>query len=159
MPISATFLPDFAMRGTSAAVSASSIWSGRDLLRQVMHRVELRDRLLVGVVVALRRQRPLADIDDEEGGVEAAFDHLRQVDLRLEALRVVLLPREVVGIDVVVGVERDHAIVNGARLLDERLVGGAGLAQRAVAKPPGCGPGEPGANGAADRPTPVFSDT
>ena len=68
---------------------------GRDLLRQVMHRVELRDRLLVGAVVALRRQRSLPDVDDEERGVEAAFLHLRQVDLRVEPLRVVLLPREV----------------------------------------------------------------
>ena len=34
--------------------------SGRDLLGQVMHRVELRHRLLVGAVVAFRRQRALA---------------------------------------------------------------------------------------------------
>ena len=92
----------------------------RDLFRQPVHRVELRHRLLVGAVVALRRQRALADVDDEEGGVEPAFDHLRHVDLRLEALRVVLLAREVVRIDVVMRVERDHAIVNGARLLNER---------------------------------------
>ena len=98
--------------------------SGRDLLRQVMHGVELRDRLLVGAVVAFGRQRALADVDDEERGVEAAFLHLRQVDLRVEALGVVLLPREVVRVDVVVRVERDHAIVNGARLLDERGIGG-----------------------------------
>ena len=62
-------------------------------------------------------------------GVEAAFDHLGKVDLRLEPLRVVLLPREVLRIDVVVRVERDHAIVNRARPLDERLVCGAGLAK------------------------------
>ena len=38
-----------------------------------MDRVELGDRLLVGLVVALGRQRPLADVDDEERRVEAAL--------------------------------------------------------------------------------------
>jgi hypothetical protein len=41
---------------------------GRDRLGQTMNRVELLDRLFVGVVVALGRQRTLADVDDEEGG-------------------------------------------------------------------------------------------
>ena len=136
MPISATFLPDFAMRGTSAAVSASSICSGAISFGQVMHRVELRDRLLVGAVVAFGRQRPLADVDDEERGVEAALVHLRQVDLRVEPLRVVLLAREVLRIDVVVRVERDHAIVNGARLLDQRGVGGGLRDRRRAARGP-----------------------
>ena len=39
---------------------------GRDLLGQQVDGVELRDRLLVGVVVAFGRQRSLSDIDDEE---------------------------------------------------------------------------------------------
>ena len=77
MPISATFFPDFAMRGDVGGGERELDLLRRDLLRQVMHRVELRDRLLVGAVVALRRQRPLADVDDEERGVEAAFLHLR----------------------------------------------------------------------------------
>ena len=55
-------------------------------------------------------------------GVEAALDHLRQVDLVAEVLRVVALGGEVGGVDVVVRVERDHPIVNAARLLDERVV-------------------------------------
>ena len=92
MPISATFLPDFAMRAHVGSGQRQLDLSGRNLLGQVMHRIELRHRLLVGVGVALRRQRALADVDDEEGGVETAFDHLRQVHLRVEPLRVVLRP-------------------------------------------------------------------
>ncbi len=98
---------------------------GRNLAGQVLDRVELRHRLLVGAVVTCGRQRALADIDDEEGSVEAAFDHLRQVDLGVEPLGVVLLTREVVRIDVVVGIERDYAIVNRARLLQQGGVGAA----------------------------------
>ena len=60
-----------------------------------MNGIELRDRLLVGVVEAFRRERPLADVDDEEGGVEPAGDHLGQVDLVAEVLRVVAFGGEV----------------------------------------------------------------
>ena len=96
-----------------------------------MHRLELGHRLLICIVVTLWRERALPDVDDEEGGVEAAFNHLGEIDLRVEALRVVLLPREVLGIDVVMRIERDDALVNGARPLDERFVCRAGLAKRA----------------------------
>ena len=142
MPISATFLPDFAMRVHVGGGERELDLFRRDLLRQVMDRVELRDRLLVGAVVALRRQRSLADVDDEERGVEAALLHLREVDLRVEPLRVVLLPREVLRIDVVVRVERDDAVVNGARLLDERGI--RAWPAPAPARAPGRRPAGPG---------------
>src|SRR5688572_2103576 len=89
-----------------------------------MYRLEFRDRLLVGAVVALGRERPLSYVDDEERGVEAAVFHLRKVDLGIEALGVVLLSGEVVGIDVGVRVECNYALVDGARLLDERGIRG-----------------------------------
>ena len=68
----------------------------RDLLRQVMDGVELRDGGLVGAIVTgrlkrvgdLRRIR-LADVDDHERDVEAALLHLRQVHLIGEPHRVV----------------------------------------------------------------------
>jgi len=70
------------------------------------------------------RQRALADVDDEERDVEAAFLHLRNVDLRRQPLRVIAFGREVGGIDVVMRVERDHAIVNCPRASDQlRLAG------------------------------------
>ena len=66
---------------------------GRDLFGQQMNGVELRDRLLVGVVVAFWGERALPDIDDEEGRIETARHHLRQVDLVAEVLRVVAFRR------------------------------------------------------------------
>ena len=87
-----------------------------------MHGIELRHGLLVGIVVASRRERPLADIDDEERRIQAAIAHLGQVDLRVEPLRVVFLAREILGFDVVVGIEGDHAIMNRASFLDERSI-------------------------------------
>ena len=66
---------------------------GRDLFGEAMNGVELRDRLPVGAVEALRRQRTLADVDDHERDIHAAFDHLRQIDLRGEAHRVVAIRR------------------------------------------------------------------
>ncbi len=123
MPMSATLRPDFAIARTSAAVSARPIRVGRDLLREAVNGVELLDRLRVGPVVALGRERPLPDVDDEEGGVETALFHLGKVDLGVEALGVVARLGEVARIDVVVRVERDDALVDAARPLDERRVG------------------------------------
>ena len=98
----------------------------RDLLGQAVDRVELLDRRLVGAVVAGRRERiragALADVDDEEGGVEAALDHLGQVHLVAQVHRVVALGGEVRGADVVVRVERHHALVDPARLRRQRVV-------------------------------------
>ena len=64
---------------------------GRDFFRQAMNGVELRDRLPVGVVITFRRQRALADVDDHERDIHAAFDHLRNIDLRREAHGVVAI--------------------------------------------------------------------
>ena len=93
-----------------------------DLLRQTVDRVELRDRRLVRAVVSgrlkrvghLRRIR-LADVHDHERDVQAAGLHLRQIDLSGQVHRVVARTREVRQVDVVVRVERDDALVNGAR--------------------------------------------
>ena len=87
-----------------------------------MDGVELLDRRFVGLVVRLGGQLALPDVHDEEGGVEAALLHLRQIDLRIEPLRVVLFAREVLGVDVVVRVERDDALVDGSGFRDERGV-------------------------------------
>ena len=92
---------------------------GRDLARQPVNGVELRLRLAVGVGVALRRQRPLADIDDEESRIEPASHHLRQVDLGRQVLGVVAFRREIERIDVDVRVERDDALVNRPGARDE----------------------------------------
>ncbi len=103
---------------------------GRDCLGEAVHGVELLDRRLVGALVAARLegirrglQRRLADVDDQEDGVEAAVDHLRQVDLGLEPLRVVAFGREAGRVDVDVCIERDRLVVDGARLLDQVVVG------------------------------------
>ena len=72
-----------------------------------MNSVELRHRLLVGIVISGRRQLALADVHDEENGIEPAADHLREIDLVAEVLGVIPLLREVVRTDVGVRVERD----------------------------------------------------
>ena len=128
MPITATFLPLFAIRVTSAAVSASSISFGAISSVRWCTASNFADRRLVGAVVArrlkcvghLRRVR-LADVDDHERDVEAAFLHLRQVHLVGQPHRVVAAAGEVRRIDVVVRVERDHALVNRARPRDQIL--------------------------------------
>jgi hypothetical protein len=81
-------------------------------------------RRLVGAVVAFLGERSLADVDDEECGVEPAVEHLGQVDLILEPLRVIPLGGEVCGADVVVGIERDHLVVNRARFPNQGIFSG-----------------------------------
>ena len=64
----------------------------RDLFGQPVHGVELGDRLLDRPSCRSpsgRAADPLPDVDDQERDVEAALLHLRQVDLRGQALRVV----------------------------------------------------------------------
>ena len=85
---------------------------GRDLFGEAMHGIELRDRLAVGAVKAFRRERALADVDDHERDIHAAFDHFRQIDLRGETHFVVAIGREVGGLDIVVRVELEDAAVN-----------------------------------------------
>ena len=84
----------------------------RDLFRQPVNGVELRHRLLVGVVKTFGCQRALADVNDHERHVHAAFDHLGQIDLRRQAHLVIAIRREVRRLDVVVSVERDNTFVN-----------------------------------------------
>jgi hypothetical protein len=97
---------------------------GSDLLGQQVNGVELGHRLFIGAVVAFGRQGSLSDVDNEERGIESALAHLRQVDLIAEVLCVVAFRGEVVGVDVVVGIERDDALMNALCLLDEGVVGG-----------------------------------
>ena len=99
---------------------------GRQHFRQAMNRFELLDRLPICVGVTLRSELTLPDINDEEGSVETALLHLRQVDLVAEVLRVVVGKSEVAWIDVVVRVEGDHPIVDGFRLRHQRRVSGRG---------------------------------
>ena len=103
---------------------------GRDLLGEPVDRVELLDGRPVGALVARRfecirilRLRGLADVNAEEHRGEAALEHLGQVHLSIEALGVVPLGGEIRYRDIAVRVERDDALVDGARLLDERFFG------------------------------------
>ena len=87
-----------------------------------MDGLELRDRLFVRVIVTLGREWTLTDVDDEEGRVEPALEHLRQVDLIAEVLGVVALGREVRWVDVVVRVERHHALMDCPRPLRQVVI-------------------------------------
>ena len=91
----------------------------RNVFRQAMNRVEFGDGLPVGIVVAFRRERPLADVDDHEGDIHVALDHLRQINLRRQTHRVIAFRRELARLDVVVRVDLDHAIVNPFRFCDQ----------------------------------------
>ena len=69
-----------------------------DLATEAMDRVKFLNRGLVGAFVArgferirILRFSRLADINTKEKSVEAASDHIRQVKLGLESLRVVSL--------------------------------------------------------------------
>ena len=77
-----------------------------------MNGIEFRDGLPIRIVVTLRRERALTDVNDHERNIHAAFDHLRDIHLRRQAHGVVALCREVRRIDIVVRIELDDAIVN-----------------------------------------------
>ena len=87
----------------------------RDLLRERMNGVELGGIRRVGPCESRRVERTLSHVDGKEDRVETARLHLREVDLRTQALCVVELTRlEVRRLDVHVGVEGHHPIVDGA---------------------------------------------
>jgi len=94
----------------------------RNLLGQPVDRVELRDRLPIGVGIAGWRQRPLRHLNHEEGDVETAVAHLRQVRLRHKTTGVVALRCEVRRLEIDVRVDRQYAPVNRARLCYERVI-------------------------------------
>ena len=79
-----------------------------------MDRIEFLDGLCIRVVEAGIRQLALTDVDDHEGHVETTSLHLRQVHLGAEIHRVVLLSSEVGSADVVVGIQRDRALVDAS---------------------------------------------
>ncbi len=96
----------------------------RNLFREAMNRVELRDGLPVCVVKPFRRQRTLADVDDHERDIHVAFHHLRQIDLRGEAHFVVAIRGEVRRLDIVVRVELEDPVVNDFGFGDQcRIIG------------------------------------
>ena len=84
-----------------------------------MDRVKLGNRLVVRVVITFGTQGPLANVNDHEGHIHSAFDHLRQVDLRREAHRVIAIRREVSRIDIIVRVELDYPIVDRSSFSDQ----------------------------------------
>jgi hypothetical protein len=94
----------------------------RERLCQPVDRFELFHRCRVGGVESLWRQVSLSDVDDEEGRVEPALFHLRQVDLRVQILCVVERPRKIARVDIVMGVEGDDPIVNDPCSLQERRI-------------------------------------
>ena len=85
---------------------------GRDFLCESMNGVELRDGLAIGSVKPFRCEWTLAHVHDHERDIHAAFDHLRQIDLRGEAFGVVAIRCEVGRLDIVVSVELQHVAVN-----------------------------------------------
>jgi len=93
-----------------------------DLFREPVNGVKLRHSLPVGAVIPFRSQRALADINDHERHVHIAFDHFRQIDLRRQAHFVIAVCREVGGLDVVVGVELDHPVVNAFGFGNQRRI-------------------------------------
>jgi hypothetical protein len=95
---------------------------GSDLFRQAMNGVEFRHRLAIGVVVAFWRQRTLADVNDHERDIRAAFDHLRNIDLGSQAHGVVAIRGEVRWLDIVVRVELEDALVNAFRFGNQRRI-------------------------------------
>ena len=100
-----------------------------NLFSQPMDGIELRDHLLVGVVVTFWRQRPLAHVGNHERDIHAAFHHLGDVHLRGEAHGVVAFRREVGGLNIVMGIQFQNAAVNLFGFGDQcRVVrlGGAG---------------------------------
>ena len=122
----------FARRVDAARVGGGERESGpirREHFGEAMDRVELGDRGAVRVGVSGRVERTLALIDGEKDGVVAARFHLGQVDLPArDALGEVhrVAGVELIGVDVDMRVERHDALVDRARLRDERVVDGGG---------------------------------
>ena len=92
------------------------------LLRHPMDGVEFGHRTGLGLRLILRSPFGLADVDDEKPGVESAGSHLGQIHLEVVRHARVDFPGRIVERDVDVSVERQHPFVNGARLLEERIL-------------------------------------
>ena len=114
--MSATLRPEAAIRRTSSAVTASPIRSGAivSVSRWMAANFSMA-WVRARANPAARQVLILADVDDQEHGVEPARFHLGEVDLGAQARGVVALAGEDRGVDVDVGVEGDHAIVDRAR--------------------------------------------
>ena len=99
-----------------------------------MNGVELFDGRLVGPFVSpgfecirILSFSGLADINTKEECVKAAVDHIRQVELGIEPLRVVALSDEISREEIDVSVEGDHFLVDRPRLFHQRFFGGVSL--------------------------------
>ena len=99
---------------------------GGDGFGEAVDGVELFDGLLVGEVVGFGGGEALADVDDEESDVHVAVGHFGEIDLGIEALEVVAGGGEVGGVDVVMGIEFQDAIVDGLGFGQEGGAGGLG---------------------------------
>ena len=73
---------------------------------------EFVHRVRISGAISLRSEFALARIDDEPGNIQPASHHFRQIDLSIQILSVVIFRREILGIDVRVGIKRDHAFMN-----------------------------------------------
>ena len=89
-----------------------------DDLGKPVDRIELINRIGIGRRVAFLVERGLAGIDNKPGYIQAAGCHLHQVDLRVEVHGVVHGLGEVAGVDVGMGIDSNHAIMNTPRTLD-----------------------------------------
>ena len=85
----------------------------------IVNGVEFGDRLLVGAVESLGRQRTLTHINDHERDVHLTFGHLWKIYLRAEAHGVVAIGGEVSRVDVVMSVELDDLVMDGLSFRDE----------------------------------------
>ena len=106
----------------------------RDLAGKALDGVEFLNRELVGALVTgsgerirILRLPCLADVDAEEQRVEAAVDHIRQIELGFETLRVIALAGQIGRSEINVSVEIDHLLVNSAGFFDQCVLGGRSL--------------------------------
>src|SRR5436190_3330082 len=88
-----------------------------------MNSLEFVDRVCVSSFIAVVRQVALTCVNDHPGHVQTAAEHLTQVDLRRQVLRIVDRCREVRCVDVVMGIERDHVGMDLLCFSNERIVG------------------------------------
>lgn len=89
------------------------------LLRHAMNRIEFRLGGGLGSGVVLGGPFGLTHKDDEEGGVESTLLHLGQVHLPVTAHTGIDIGSCKIGRDVIVGVDRQHMLVNRHRLRDQ----------------------------------------
>ena len=101
----------------------SSDTIGSDLFGEAVDCLELCQRLPVGVPVSFGGQVSLTHKHDHPRYVEPARFHVWKIHLRGQRHRVVAIRGEVGRADVVVGIERDDALVDSAGARDQVRLG------------------------------------